>query len=214
MSDYEGIGDSREKNFVANMVRLRTAAGLSQADLVQKLRTAPSGVRWTDVHQTTISRIEKGERQVRFAEAFYIAAALGTNAMSMTLPPQQLDAEEQVGASVRQIAESYTAIVSGVFGLDLHRHFLRGSLKKLQALIAEKHEADADAEEAIRLRNTYNEAEIYLALRVDAAVAAGRAARMDDRVTSLTDVETIYGVSAYRYHPETVSQEDIDAPEA
>lgn len=212
MADEKGEGSWRDTNFVANMIRLRTAAGLSQADLVQKLRTAPPGVRWTDVHQTTISRIEKGERQVRFSEAFYIAYALDADAMEMTVTPHQLDAERGVTVSIERVAAGYTTIVQGVYNLDLGRRSLRQELQKLEAMIA-KRATPAD-KEAVRLHSIYTLAEGYLALRVAAAVEAGRAAVNDERVNSLSDVETIYGISEHAYRPDSLRQEDIDAPDA
>jgi transcriptional regulator with XRE-family HTH domain len=210
VAESRGTADWRDVNFAANMVRLRTSAGMSQADLVNALRNAPAGARWEDVHPTTISRIEKGERQVRFSEAFYIARALGSDPVEMTLPPRQLDIEERVDNSVAWIAESYTDIGWGVWAVSNARFNLRELLSRLRK-IADGHE---DAEERQRLLDRHREAEIYLSLRVDAAVAAGREATRDGRVQTRSDFNRIYGVSPHSYTPESVNQGDIDAPDA
>ena len=59
--------------FAQRMQQIREGRGISQSALVDKLRD--NG--WSKVHQTTVSRIEKGERPVRLGEARAIAAALG-----------------------------------------------------------------------------------------------------------------------------------------
>lgn len=48
---------------------------MSQADLVRALKERG----WSSVYQNTVSRIEKGERPVRYGEARVIARALGVN---------------------------------------------------------------------------------------------------------------------------------------
>ncbi|MGW4090076.1 helix-turn-helix domain-containing protein [Nocardia sp. NPDC004750] len=82
----DSVGDvgpeQADQRFAENMVRLRERRGLSQADLVRALRQ--SG--WATVHQTTISRIEKGERPVRLGEARMIAEQLGVTTERMLEP--------------------------------------------------------------------------------------------------------------------------------
>lgn len=78
-SDGPGADDLR---FAQNMLVLREQKGLSQADLVRRLRE--NG--WHTVHQTTISRIENGERPVRFGEARAIAQALEVTADRLLMP--------------------------------------------------------------------------------------------------------------------------------
>lgn len=65
-------------------MRRREEKGLSQADLVRLLRDAG----WHGVHQTTISRIEKGERPVRLGEAKAISTALGVELPQLLLTPE------------------------------------------------------------------------------------------------------------------------------
>jgi transcriptional regulator with XRE-family HTH domain len=59
--------------FAERMQQYRERLGISQSALVGRLRE--NG--WSKVHQTTVSRIEKGERPVRLGEARAIASALG-----------------------------------------------------------------------------------------------------------------------------------------
>lgn len=80
-----GVGpEAIEQRFAENLIQMREQLGFSQADLVRRLREAG----WTGLHQTTISRIEKGERPVRLGEARAIAQLLGTTTERMLLPTQ------------------------------------------------------------------------------------------------------------------------------
>lgn len=72
-----------EARFAANMQVIRERQGLSQADLVRVLRDAG----WPNVHQTTVSRIEKRERPVKLGEARAIARALNVELNQMLLTP-------------------------------------------------------------------------------------------------------------------------------
>jgi transcriptional regulator with XRE-family HTH domain len=198
--------DWRDANFAANMVRLRTEAGLSQADFVQKLRTADLGVRWSDVHQTTISRIEKGERQVRFSEAYYIASALGTTPGAMLVPPQKADIKQEMAKLIAEVAESYSVAAAGAYRLVKARRRLRSVIEDARAIA----ERDDDG----RLRGEVEHAEVYLGLRLDKAIAAAREASNDPRVTGTSDFIKFYAVTPHAYYPEFVDQGDIDAPDA
>ncbi|MGO3392601.1 helix-turn-helix domain-containing protein [Glutamicibacter arilaitensis] len=92
MSDRTGAMNSaqNELNFIRNMKRIREAQGLSQGQFAARM-TKEFG--WDGFHQTTISRIEKGERPVRLGEAAGIAEALGVEVWKMLLPD---DASKQL----------------------------------------------------------------------------------------------------------------------
>lgn len=205
--------DFRDANFAANMVRLRTELGLSQADLVQRLREAPREAgRWPEVHQTTISRIEKGERQVRYSESFRIASALGTTPWAMVAPPYLLDAEDKLDKEMARVADAYNAIGRSVRNLVLSRRWLRDAFDKAKSIVERGEDAENDNES---LKDRLFHAENYLSLRVDNAVKAGREASRDPRISSDSDFEQFYGADPHGgYAPDTVYQEDIDAPEA
>ena len=183
------------------MSRLREAAGLSQAELVQKLRE--SG--WTNVHPTTISRIEKRERPVRLSEAARIANVLGQNLNHMLAPPETAGVEEELDKSIEELTESYNRIVESVFGLTTDRNVLGRRIDEFRAVV--------DRENDERLRDKLTKSEPYLGLRVYHAVTAGREAYDDVDLGSVRDVADRYFVSPNK-SPDFVDEEDINAPEA
>lgn len=77
------LGSDDESWFIENMKTLRERKGWSQGELARNV----AALGWDSFHQTTISRIEKGERPVRLAEARGIAAALEASVAQMTSPP-------------------------------------------------------------------------------------------------------------------------------
>lgn len=84
----------------------REEKGLSQAELVKRLRD--SG--WSNVHQTTISRIEKGERPVRLGEARAIAEALGVELTQLLLTPDDSELVLELAAARLQLESVRQAI--------------------------------------------------------------------------------------------------------
>lgn len=85
------------RRFRENMRYIREEKGWSQGELSRRL--LESG--WSVFHQTTITRIESGSRQVRLDEAIAIA-----NALHVTLETMTLDARAAaVLAEVRKSSE-------------------------------------------------------------------------------------------------------------
>jgi transcriptional regulator with XRE-family HTH domain len=105
-----GGPEDDDTRFARNMLTRREEKGISQADLVKALRD--NG--WSSVHQTTISRIEKGERPVRLGEARVIAEALGVELIQLLLTPDdsklalELAAARERLESVRQAIKNRT----------------------------------------------------------------------------------------------------------
>ena len=193
--------DPLDTHFAANMTRLRETADISQAEMVHKLREEG----WTNVHPTTISRIERGERPVRLSEAARIAAVLGQNLARMLAPPDRAGIEEDVDTAIEWVTNSYNRIGESVFWLTTHRSVLQTRLAKFRAVV--------DRENDDRLREKLSKSERYLALRVDTAVKAGREAYAPGGgVGSSSDFVDRYGFSPDRA-PE-FDEEDINAPEA
>jgi len=64
-----------ETSFATNMKALREAMGWNQNEMARRL----SGAGLEGFHQTTVSRIEQGQRPVRLAEATVIARILRTS---------------------------------------------------------------------------------------------------------------------------------------
>ncbi|TFE78222.1 XRE family transcriptional regulator [Micrococcus aloeverae] len=75
----EPPGAETEARFVAAMKRLREESEWSQGEMARRM----TELGWKGFHQTTISRIEKGERPVRLGEAQGIAAALNVTVDQM-----------------------------------------------------------------------------------------------------------------------------------
>lgn len=75
---------SADENFVTNMKAAREALGWTQARLAEELNKA--GV--DSISQSAVSRIEKGERDVRLNEARAIAKAFGASLDSFSGPPE------------------------------------------------------------------------------------------------------------------------------
>ena len=69
----DAAGGIWEKNFRDNMVRLRQSADMTQNDLARHLREEHG----LPFHQTTIQRIESGQRPIRLNEAHVIGQVLG-----------------------------------------------------------------------------------------------------------------------------------------
>lgn len=184
------------------MTRLREANGMSQAELVQKLRT--NG--WTNVHPTTISRIEKGERPVRLSEATRIARILGQDVSLMMRRPSQAGVADEAERYAALVCESYNQISEGVFTLLRRRFVFRNRLNELKEV--------AERENDPELEEQFEELENYLGLRVDKAVETGRQGYNDTRVTMTADFQTFYGISANTLNPEDIDRADIDAAEA
>jgi transcriptional regulator with XRE-family HTH domain len=193
--------DPFDAHFAANMTRLREAAGISQAEMVQKLRECG----WTNVHPTTISRIEKRERPVRLNEATRIASVLGQNLSRMLAPPDRAGVEEELDRAIERVTESYNRIGEAVFWLTTDRSVLRAKLAEFRAVV--------DRESDERLREKLSKSELYLGLRVDKAVKAGREAYDDGRFSGRQDFVDRYGVNP-EHAPEFVDEEDINAPKA
>ncbi|MCZ4278602.1 helix-turn-helix domain-containing protein [Rhodococcoides yunnanense] len=118
--DGPAVTDAR---FAINMQRERERAGLSQADLVRNLREG----NWQTVHQTTVSRIEKGERPVRLGEAMSIARALRVDLRHLLLEPDDAKVMASLDSAVKGLDGSYVAIVNRT---DVW-HSLRDSVENL-----------------------------------------------------------------------------------
>lgn len=97
--------------FAANMLRRRQASGMSRADLVREL--ARDG--W-EPHQTTITRIEKGEQKVRLAEAIAIANALNTELSQLLLPVASSDAVDQLSSLTSALEQKHYEMFDSIEG--------------------------------------------------------------------------------------------------
>lgn len=103
---------SWERNFVAEMVRLREAKGLTQTELARLLKDHRLAF-----HQQTVQRIEAGDRPIRLNEAFLIAKVLGARLDSMTaaVPLDERELRHAVDR-VRHESENLAWAISGGLG--------------------------------------------------------------------------------------------------
>lgn len=90
------VHKAEESQFVENVQRLRELKGWSQGELARRM--ADEG--WDGFHQTTISRIEKGQRPVRLAEARTLASVLGSQVGIMTAPPPEAHILESLAHNI------------------------------------------------------------------------------------------------------------------
>lgn len=88
--------DAYATNFGASLRELRMAKGMSQRELAQ--RAAGYGVK---IDPTAITRIERGERDVRLGEGYILAFLVGANLSAMATRDPMIRYHEQE-AAVRQ----------------------------------------------------------------------------------------------------------------
>lgn len=103
-------GAQEEARFVESMKRIREELGWSQGELARRMSDAG----WSAFHQTTISRIEKGERPVRLGEARGIASALGALVGQMILPTETSKALRDLELACGSIRKSASSIQNAV----------------------------------------------------------------------------------------------------
>jgi transcriptional regulator with XRE-family HTH domain len=110
--------------FAERMQQIRERLGISQSALVGRLRD--NG--WSKVHQTTVSRIEKGERPVRLGEARAIASALG-------VPLSRLVEPDPASFVRAELIRQSAAVQNAFFELTKKAHeFLRLQAQLRKAL--------------------------------------------------------------------------------
>ena len=117
--------------FAERMQQIRERLGISQGALVGRLRD--NG--WTKVHQTTVSRIEKGERPVRLGEARAIAAALG-------VPLSRLVEPDPASFVRAEITRQNAAVYNAFFELTEKAHELLRLQAQLRKALDRFHEGD------------------------------------------------------------------------
>lgn len=136
----EPTGAIEERNFIANMKRLREAAGLSQGELAQRMNA--NG--WDKFHQTTISRMEKGAQPVRLGEARGIADALGTLVGPMLLDDRVSEKWWELDQAVRAIRDLGSQIGTGVVEYMWQQVMLRELLADQPPLTDDVHPATVE----------------------------------------------------------------------
>ncbi|GED99705.1 hypothetical protein nbrc107696_01520 [Gordonia spumicola] len=112
-----------DQRFAENMKAIRISRGMSQSDLVEALRA----LGWTSVFQTTVSRIENGDRPVRYGESRVIARALGVHAERFLLPAQDQELASKLAAARLAVRDNN----NGIVGLALNMARARRALERV-----------------------------------------------------------------------------------
>lgn len=145
MSNEVGpLGAEDEERFVASMKRLREENGWSQGEMARRMTDAG----WPGFHQTTISRLEKGERPVRLGEARGIAQVLGTLVGQMILPTEE-------ARSLRNLELEWQELKSATKNLEVSIHHFEVARQALQYELSQWDDSlldDENIDEGIRER--------------------------------------------------------------
>ena len=123
----ETQGAREEAHFIANMKRIREEQGWSQGEFAKRMKDAE----WEAFHQTTVSRIEKGERPVRLGEARGIAQVLGTLVGQMILPTSGSKALRDLELTVQDASRSASILGQAAEDFIFERSMIRERLKDL-----------------------------------------------------------------------------------
>ncbi|UZX04026.1 helix-turn-helix domain-containing protein [Arthrobacter sp. CDRTa11] len=130
MTAQQQVHQAEEAQFVENVQRLREAKGWSQGELARRM--AADG--WDGFHQTTISRIEKGQRPVRLAEARALAKVLGSQVGVMMAPPLESSILENLATSIGLMRRSRSRIWAEVDVIDRLKTSLMTEIAQVETI--------------------------------------------------------------------------------
>ena len=157
--DQPAFPDDAEQRFAANLRILRERQGVSQVKLAQEM--AARGWPW---RQQTVTRLENGQRMIRFGEAIALASILGVSLGRFTRPVSEALEVEKIRAASARLRESCEAVAAAVCHLlDAQR-----TAERLQALNAQVRGDDFVEVALVELRGWMRECS------VDKAILEGR----------------------------------------
>jgi transcriptional regulator with XRE-family HTH domain len=107
--DQPARPDDTEQRFAANLRLLRERQGISQVKLAQEM--AARGWPW---RQQTVTRLENGQRMIRFGEATALAEILHTPLERFTRPASDANEVEKIRAAGARLRESCEAVAAAV----------------------------------------------------------------------------------------------------
>jgi transcriptional regulator with XRE-family HTH domain len=107
--DQPALPDDTEQRFAANLRLLRERQGMSQVKLAQEM--VARGWPW---RQQTVTRLENGQRMIRFGEATALAEILDTPLERFTRPVSEAVEVEKIRAASARLRESYEAVADAV----------------------------------------------------------------------------------------------------
>jgi transcriptional regulator with XRE-family HTH domain len=107
--DQPAIPDDTEQRFAANLRLLRERQGISQVKLAQEM--AARGWPW---RQQTVTRLENGQRMIRFGEATALAEILDTPLERFTRAGPEAAEAERLAAFGARLHHLYEAVADTV----------------------------------------------------------------------------------------------------
>jgi transcriptional regulator with XRE-family HTH domain len=157
--DQPAFPDNAEQRFAANLRVLRERQGISQVKLAQEM--AVRGWPW---RQQTVTRLENGQRMIRFGEAIALASILGVSLDRFTRSVSEALEVEKIRATSARIRESCEAVAAAVCHLlDAQR-----TAERLQTLNGQVQGDDFVEVALVELRGWMRECS------VDRAILEGR----------------------------------------
>ena len=157
--DQPAFPDDAEQRFAANLRILRERQGVSQVKLAQEM--AARGWPW---RQQTVTRLENGQRMIRFGEAIALASILGVSLNRFTRPVSEALEVEKIRATSARLRESCEAVAAAVCHLlDAQR-----TAERLQTLNGQVQGDDFVEVALVELRGWMRECS------VDRAILEGR----------------------------------------
>ena len=157
--DQPAFPDDAEQRFAANLRILRERQGVSQVKLAQEM--AVRGWPW---RQQTVTRLENGQRMIRFGEAIALASILGVSLDRFTRSVSEALEVEKIRATSARIRESCEAVAAAVCHLlDAQR-----TAERLQTLNGQVQGDDFVEVALVELRGWMRECS------VDKAILEGR----------------------------------------
>ena len=173
------------RTFRENLRHHREQHGWSQGELARRLRDAG----WSALgHQTTVNRLESGQRAPRLDEALAIARALEADLGTLLAPPEAIAVLDATSASARDQHAQWRSIVALVDGF----HDQRASLARLRTEVARRIQAgEYSGDTAVYAEQVLTSADQALARTAEEALDRGRRQweQFDEQRAQREDVE-------------------------
>jgi transcriptional regulator with XRE-family HTH domain len=157
--DQPALPDDTEQRFAANLRLLRERQGISQVKLAQEM--AARGWPW---RQQTVTRLENGQRMIRYGEATALAEILHTPLERFSRPVSDASEVEKIRAAGARLRESCEAVAAAV----CHLLDAQSTAERLQVLNARVQGDDFVEVALVQLRGWMREC------TVDKAILKGR----------------------------------------
>lgn len=172
-ADHEQLA-REELRFVESMGEYRKKRGWSQADLAKRLQAQG----WSYMNQMTISRIENGERPVRFGEARAVAAILGVGVERMVLPDDVGKLLDDLWRAIESYRAARTRVYEAVESFYGEKLVLQATLHELDMRVDLEGISNKDLR--ARVSDHWNEAKMLSMEKLQSIVSVAEAALFED----------------------------------